>query len=64
MKAKLKTALKSNVDPFLFVLVCVVLFSVSLTAKTLADEVLSAVDGQPGAAMMMTTEGQILWHIE
>lgn len=64
MKAKLKTALKSNVDPFLFVLVCVVLFSVSLAAKTLADEVLSAVDGQPGPAMMMTTEGQILWHIE
>jgi hypothetical protein len=64
MKAKLKTALKSNVDPFFFVLACVVLFSVSMTAKTLADDVLSAVDGPNGTAMTITTDGQVVWQAE
>lgn len=62
MKAKLKTALKSNVDPFFFVLACVVLFSVSMTAKALADDVLSAVDEQ--STIIMTTDGQVSWGVE
>jgi hypothetical protein len=64
MKAKLKTALKSNVDPLFFALTCTVLFSVSMTASTLAHDVLSAIDDPPDTVMMMTTDGQIVWHAE
>jgi hypothetical protein len=60
MKAKLRTALKSNVDPFFFALACVILISVSMTAKVLADDVLLAVDGATDN-MLMTTEGQLTW---
>ena len=64
MKAKIKTALKSNVDPLLFALACAVLLSVSMTAKALAEDVLSAFDGPPSTVMMMTTDGQVVWHAE
>ena len=64
MKAKIKTALKSNVDPFFFATACAVLLSVSMTAKALADDVLSAVDDSPDMTMMLTAEGQMMWHAE
>jgi len=64
MKAKLETALKSNVDPLYFALTCAVLFSVSMTATALAQDVLSAIDDPPGTVMMMTTDGQLVWHAE
>jgi hypothetical protein len=64
MKAKLTTALNSNVDPFFFALACTVLFSVCMTATALAEDVLAAVDDQPGTVMMMTTDGQVVWHPE
>lgn len=60
MKAKLKTALKTNVDPFFFALACVVLISISMTAKALADDVFDAVGGTADT-MMITTDGQIIW---
>ena len=60
MKAKLRIALKSNVDPFFFALACVILISVSLTAKVLADDVFLAVDGATDN-MLMTTNGQLAW---
>ena len=64
MKAKLKMALKSNVDPVYFALTYAVLFSVSMTATVLAQDILSAIDDLPGTEMMMTTEGQLVWHAE
>lgn len=64
MKAKLKSVLISNVDPFFFALACAALFSVSVTAKALADDVLSAVEDSPGDEMMITTDGQLVWHAE
>jgi hypothetical protein len=64
MKAKLKTVLNSNVDPFFFVLACVVLFSVSMTAKSLADDVFSAVGNPAGTAMGITADGQVMWYAE
>jgi hypothetical protein len=63
MKAKLKIALKSNVDPFFFALACVILFSVSMTAKVLADDVFAAVGGAADN-LMMTAEGQLVWQAE
>jgi hypothetical protein len=63
MKAKLKTALKSPVDPFFFVFVCVTLLSVSMTAKVLADDVFVAVGGAADN-LMMTAEGQLVWQAE
>jgi len=64
MKAKLKTALNSNVDPFFFALACAALLSVSVSAKALADDVLSAVDDLPDDAMMITKDGQLIWQPE
>jgi hypothetical protein len=64
MKAKLKTALKSNVDPLFCALACAVLFSVSMTATALAQDVLAAVDDPPGTVMTMTKDGQLVWHVE
>jgi hypothetical protein len=64
MEAKLKNVLISNVDPFFFALACAALFSVSVTAKALADDVLSAVDDRTGDEMMITTDGQLVWHLE
>lgn len=63
MKTKLKTALKSNVDPFFFALSCVILLSVSFTAKCLADDVLGAVSDATDN-MMMTAEGQLVWNVD
>jgi hypothetical protein len=63
MKVKLKTALKSNVDPLFFALAGAALFSVSITATTLAENLLSAAGGPPDIVMMMTTDGQV-WHAE
>jgi hypothetical protein len=59
MKAKLKSALISNVDPFFFALCCVMLLCVSFTAKTLADDMLVGVSAATDN-MMMTAEGQLL----
>jgi hypothetical protein len=59
MKAKLKTALKSNVDPFFFALSCVMLLCVSFTAKVLADDVLDEVSGATDN-MLMTVDGQFV----
>jgi hypothetical protein len=64
MKAKLKSALISNVDPFFFALACAALFSVSMTAKALADDVLSAIDDRAGDEMMITADGQLVWHAD
>ena len=64
MKAKLEIALKANVDPLWFALTCAALFSVSMTATALAQDVLSAIDNPAGTEMMMTTEGQIVWHAQ
>jgi hypothetical protein len=64
MKAKLKTALKSNVDPLFFALIGAVLFSVSMAVTALAEDVLSAVGDTPGTVMMMTKDGQIVWRVE
>ena len=64
MKAKLKTALKSNIDPLYLVLACAVLFSVSMAVTALAEDVLSAVDDTPGTVMTMTKDGQIVWRLE
>lgn len=63
MKTKLKTALKSPVDPFFFVLACVILLSVSMTAKVLADDVFVAVGGAADN-LIMTAEGQVVWQTE
>ena len=60
MKAKLKIALKSNVDPFFFALACVILISISVTAKVLADDVFLAVGGAT-ENMMITVDGQLAW---
>jgi hypothetical protein len=60
MKSKFQMALESNVDPFFFVLACVILVSVSMTAKVLADDVLVAVTGATDN-FLMTTDGQIVW---
>jgi hypothetical protein len=59
MKTKLRTALKSNVDPFFFALSCVMLLCVSFTAKCLADSVLVEVSGATDG-MIMTAEGQLV----
>ena len=64
MKAKLKTALKSNVDPLFFALACAALFSVSMSARALTEDVLSAVNDSPGTVMMMTKDGQLVWRVE
>src|SRR5882757_8203325 len=64
MKAKLKSALISNVDPFFFALACAVLFSVSITAIALADDVLSEVNNPSGDEMMITTDGQLVWNAD
>jgi hypothetical protein len=63
MKVKLKTALKSNLDPLFFALAGAALFSVSMTATALTQDLLSAGGRQPGVVMMMTPDGQ-LWHAE
>ena len=60
MKSKFQTALKSNVDPFFFVLTCVILMSVSMTAKVLADDVLTCISG-PTEDLLMTQDGQLFW---
>ncbi len=60
MKSKFQMALKSNVDPFFFVLACVSLLSVLMTAKVLADDVLIAVSG-PTENLHMTPDGQLIW---
>lgn len=59
MKAKLTAALKSNVDPIFFTLVCAMLFSLTVTVKTLADDVFEAIAHTPGATIMLTTDGQL-----
>jgi hypothetical protein len=64
MKAKLKTALKSNVDPLFFALACAALFSVSMSARALTDDVFSAVTDSPGTVMMMTKNGELVWRVE
>jgi hypothetical protein len=64
MKAKLETALKSNVDPLFCALACAVLVSVSMRATALAQDVLSAIDNPQGDVMMMTTDGQVVWQTE
>jgi hypothetical protein len=64
MKTKLKTALKSNVDSFFFALSCVMLLSISFTAKCLADDVLGAVSGPAETVMMMTADGQLIWNMQ
>jgi hypothetical protein len=64
MKAKLKTALKCNLDPLFFALAGAALLSVSITATALAQDLLSTVGGPPGTAMMMTADGQLVWHAE
>jgi hypothetical protein len=63
MKAKLKTALKSKLNPLFFALAGAALFSVSITAAALAQELLSPASGPDGIVMMMTADGQ-LWHAE
>jgi hypothetical protein len=60
MKAKLRRALKSNVDPFFFALACVILISVSMTAKVLADDVFLAVNGATDNPLI-TADGQLIW---
>ena len=60
MKAKLKSALRTNVDPFFFALACVILITVSFTAKVLADDVAHAVSGASDN-MMMTADGHFAW---
>jgi hypothetical protein len=64
MKAKLKAALKSNLDPLFFAIAGAALFSVSMTATALAQDLLLAIGGPPGTVMMMTTDGQLIWHAE
>ena len=64
MKAKLKTALKSNVDPLFFALACVTLFSVSMSARALSDDGLAAVNDSPDTVMMLTKDGQLVWRVE
>lgn len=64
MKAKLNTALKSNVDPFFFVLACAMLLSLCATAKALADDVLEAVTDPPGALIALTTDGELTLFAE
>jgi len=59
MKAKLQTALKSNVDPFFFALSCALLICISFTAKVLADDVLGEVAAVTDN-MMMTADGQFV----
>lgn len=59
MKAKLQTALRSNVDPFFFALSCAMLLCISFTAKVLADDVLGAVRSATDN-MMMTADGQLV----
>jgi hypothetical protein len=63
MKAKLQTALKSNIDPFFFALSCAMLICISFTAKVLADEVSGAVGGA-AQNMIMTADGDLLWTAE
>jgi hypothetical protein len=60
MKAKLQSVLKSNVDPFFFALACVILVSISMTAKVLADDVFVSV-GAAHDNMMITADGQLSW---
>jgi hypothetical protein len=63
MKAKLQTALRANVDPFFFALVCAILVSISMTAKVLADDVFVAVGGATDD-LMITADGQLVWQAE
>lgn len=63
MKAKLKTALKSNLGPLFLALAGAALFAVSMTATALAQEILSRAGGPDGIVMMMTADGR-LWHAE
>jgi len=35
-----------------------------LTLHHLAEDVLAAVDDRPGTVMMMTSDGQVVWHPE
>jgi hypothetical protein len=63
MKAKFQTVLKSNVDPFFFALACVILISITMTAKVLADDVFVAVGGTIDN-LMMTADGKLMWHAE
>ena len=58
MKAKLKSALKSTVDPFFFALSCALLIYLSFTAKALADNALTDM-GSATYSMMMTADGQV-----
>jgi len=58
MKTKLKTALKSNVDPFFFALTCAMLICLSLTAKALAHDALTDM-GSGTYSMSMTADGQV-----
>jgi hypothetical protein len=63
MKAKLQTALKSNVDPLFFALSCALLICTSFTAKVLADDVLGEVTAVTDN-MMMTADGQFVTMAE
>jgi hypothetical protein len=63
VKTKLKTALKSKVDPFFFALSCAMLIFVSFTAKVLTDDVLGAMNG-PAEATFMTAAGVLVWNVE
>jgi hypothetical protein len=64
MKAKLKTVLKSNVNPLFFALACAALFSVSLSARALTEDFLAAVGERPDTVMLMTKDGELVWHVE
>jgi hypothetical protein len=63
MKAKLQTALKSNVDPFFFALSCAMLICISFTAKVLADDVSGAMAGAT-ENMLMSPAGEFTWSAE
>lgn len=63
MKAKLQTALKSNVDPFFFVFSCAMLIGISFTAKVLADDVSGAVSVAT-ENMLMSPAGELMWSAE
>ena len=63
MKTVLKNAFKTNVDPLFFALSCAILVFVSLTAKSLANDVLVSVGGAADN-MMMTKEGLVVAKAE
>lgn len=60
MKTKLRMALRSNVDPFFFAFACIMLICVSLTAKALADDVLTLVNDSTDDPLL-TADGHLLW---